>query len=296
MLFQSAIQTDLLTVPYKGTGPAMNDLLGNQVDFMCDQTTSTTNQIKAGKVKTYGVTTLTRVSSLPNIPTLAESGPPALRGFTYRSWMGAATAAGVPPDIVARLQRSLAASLKARGVTDAITVTSDPDVIRRAERIVLPGVGAFADCRAGLQALSGLDAALREATSAAFAAARQMSVTSVPRGIDAEPSALLPWAAAPGARIIVADGVQSVVAEAGSPDDPALLLIHGFGGSTFGYRDTMGPLAARGWQVRGFDRSPSPVGESIVADLADAEAVAAVLRKAYASPPELVKRTVEMLQ
>ena len=65
-------------------------------------------------------------------------------------------------------------------------------------------------------------------------------MVDVPRGIDAEPSSLLPWAAAPNARIIVADGVQSVVAEAGSPDDPALLLIHGFGGSTFGYRDTMG--------------------------------------------------------
>ena len=51
MLFMSAIQTDLTTVPYKGTGPAMNDLLGGQVDFMCDQTTNTTGQIKAGKIK-----------------------------------------------------------------------------------------------------------------------------------------------------------------------------------------------------------------------------------------------------
>ena len=56
MLFMSAIQTDFLTVPYKGTGPAMNDLLGGQVDFMCDQTTSTTSQIKGGKVKVYGIT------------------------------------------------------------------------------------------------------------------------------------------------------------------------------------------------------------------------------------------------
>src|SRR3954467_10037602 len=57
MLFMSAIQTDLLTVPYKGTGPAMNDLLGGQVDLLCDQTTNTTSQIKGGKVKVYGVTT-----------------------------------------------------------------------------------------------------------------------------------------------------------------------------------------------------------------------------------------------
>src|SRR5678809_402361 len=65
MLFMSAIQTDLLTVPYKGTAPAMNDLLGGQVDFMCDQTTNTTSQIKAEKIKVYGVTTKKRVASLP---------------------------------------------------------------------------------------------------------------------------------------------------------------------------------------------------------------------------------------
>src|SRR5207245_1483167 len=78
MLFMSAIQTDILTVPYKGTGPAMNDLLGGQVDFMCDQTTNTTSQIKSGKVKVYGVTSLKRVDSLPEIPTLDEQG---LKGF-----------------------------------------------------------------------------------------------------------------------------------------------------------------------------------------------------------------------
>ena len=72
MLLMSAIQTDLLTVPYKGTAPAMNDLLGGQVDFMCDQTTNTTNQIKSGKVKAYGVTSKKRVPSLSEIPTLDE--------------------------------------------------------------------------------------------------------------------------------------------------------------------------------------------------------------------------------
>src|SRR5690349_5663127 len=78
MLFMSAIQTEMLTVPYKGTGPAMNDLLGGTVDFMCDQTTNTTSQIKAGKVKVYGVTSLKRVPSLPDLPTLDEQG---LKGF-----------------------------------------------------------------------------------------------------------------------------------------------------------------------------------------------------------------------
>jgi len=64
LLFMSAIETDVTTVPYKGTAPAMNDLLGGQIDFMCDQTTNTTSQIKSGKVKAYAVTSAKRVPSL----------------------------------------------------------------------------------------------------------------------------------------------------------------------------------------------------------------------------------------
>lgn len=75
----------------------------------------------------------------------------------------------------------------------------------------------------------------------------------VPKGADADPATLLATAAAPGARLITAEGVQSVVAEAGDPQDPALLLIHGFGGSTYGYRNVMEPLAARGWHVIAID-------------------------------------------
>jgi len=78
-------------------------------------------------------------------------------------------------------------------------------------------------------------------------------LVDVPKGADADPATLLATAAAPGARLITADGVQSVVAEAGDPNDPALLLIHGFGGSTYGYRDVMEPLAARGWHVIAID-------------------------------------------
>jgi pimeloyl-ACP methyl ester carboxylesterase len=78
-------------------------------------------------------------------------------------------------------------------------------------------------------------------------------LVDVPNGADADPEELLAYAAAPGARLITADGVQSVVAEAGDPNDPALLLIHGFGGSTFGYRDVLEPLAARGWHVIAID-------------------------------------------
>ena len=80
MLFMSAIQTDLLTVPYKGTGPAMNDLLGGQVDFMCDQTTNTTSQIKSGKVKVYGVTSAQARRLAARRADAAGAGPEGRRG------------------------------------------------------------------------------------------------------------------------------------------------------------------------------------------------------------------------
>jgi tripartite-type tricarboxylate transporter receptor subunit TctC len=109
MLFQSAIQVDLLTVPYKGTGPAMNDLLGGQVDFMCDQTTSTSNQIKAGKVKVYGVTTLARVPSLKEVPTLDEQG---LKGFNIAIWHGFYAPKGTPKPVIDKLSAALQEALK----------------------------------------------------------------------------------------------------------------------------------------------------------------------------------------
>jgi tripartite-type tricarboxylate transporter receptor subunit TctC len=109
MLFMSAIQTDVLTVPYKGTAPAMNDLLGGQVDFMCDQTTNTTNQIKSGKVKAYGVTSKKRVPSLPDIPTLDEQG---LKGFEVGIWHGFYAPKGTPKPAIDKLVTALQEALK----------------------------------------------------------------------------------------------------------------------------------------------------------------------------------------
>src|SRR6185369_11043603 len=108
MLFMSAIETDLLTVPYKGTGPAMNDLLGGQVTFMCDQTTNTTSQIKSGKVKVYGVTSAKRVPSLPDIPTLQEQG---LKGADVGIWHGLYAPKGTPKPVLDKLVSSLQAAL-----------------------------------------------------------------------------------------------------------------------------------------------------------------------------------------
>jgi len=109
MLFMSAIQTDVTTVPYKGTGPAMNDLLGGQVDFMCDQTTNTTSQIKAEKIKVYGVTSKKRVPSLPNVPTMDEAG---LKGFEVSIWHALYAPKGTPKPVIAKLTKGLQDALK----------------------------------------------------------------------------------------------------------------------------------------------------------------------------------------
>ena len=109
MLFMSAIKTDLTTIPYKGTGPAMNDLLGGQVDFMCDQTTNTTSHIKAGKVKVYGVTTAKRLGSMPEVPTMSEAGLP---NFTVSVWHALYAPKGTPKAIVDQLSKALQEALK----------------------------------------------------------------------------------------------------------------------------------------------------------------------------------------
>ena len=109
MLFMSAIQTELLTVPYKGTGPAMNDLVGGQVDLMCDQTTNTTSQIKGGKIKVYGVTSLKRVPSLPEVPTLDEQG---LKGFEVGIWHALYGPKGMPKPVLDKLVAALQDTVK----------------------------------------------------------------------------------------------------------------------------------------------------------------------------------------
>lgn len=115
MLFMSAIETDVLTVPYKGTQPAMTDLLGGQVDFMCDQTTNTTSQIKADKIKVYGVTSKARLAAMPNVPTLDEAG---LKGFSVGVWHGLWTPKGAPKAINDKLVKALQDALKDKDVVE----------------------------------------------------------------------------------------------------------------------------------------------------------------------------------
>ena len=95
-----ALGVQLLTIPYKGTAPAMNDLLGKQVDLLCDQTTNTTQQINAGSVKAYAVTSLQRVPTLSKLPTMDESG---FKGFEVGIWHGMWVPKGTPKPVVDKL-------------------------------------------------------------------------------------------------------------------------------------------------------------------------------------------------
>ncbi|WP_428247438.1 tripartite tricarboxylate transporter substrate binding protein BugD [Ferrovibrio sp.] len=109
LMLMSALQTQMTTVPYKGTGPAMNDLLGGQIDLMCDQTTNTTGQIKGGKIKAYAVTTKTKVPALPDLPTMDSSGLP---GFEVAVWHGVYAPKGTPKPVIDKLAGALQAALK----------------------------------------------------------------------------------------------------------------------------------------------------------------------------------------
>ncbi|MCX2863397.1 tripartite tricarboxylate transporter substrate-binding protein [Paucibacter sp. PLA-PC-4] len=122
LLFQSAVKIDMTTVPYKGTGPAMTDLLGGQVDIMCDQTTNTTSQIESGKVKAFAVTTTKRLTTpaLAKLPTLDEAG---LKGFSVSIWHGLYAPKGTPKAVVDKINAAVKVALK------------DADFIKRQEAL-----------------------------------------------------------------------------------------------------------------------------------------------------------------
>ena len=116
MLFERALDVKLTAVPFQGTAPAMNALLGGQVDILCDQTTQTIPQIKAGNVKFYGVTTKNRIKALPEAPTLNEQG---LKDFEVVVWHGIYAPKGTPRPIIERMNAAVRTALK------------DPDVVKR---------------------------------------------------------------------------------------------------------------------------------------------------------------------
>jgi tripartite-type tricarboxylate transporter receptor subunit TctC len=122
LLFQQAVKVDMTTVPYKGTGPAMTDLLGGQVDLMCDQTTNTTSQIEGGKVKAFAVTTLKPLTTpaLSKLPTLDSAG---LKGFNVTIWHGMYAPKGTPKAATDKINTALRNALK------------DPEFIKKQEAL-----------------------------------------------------------------------------------------------------------------------------------------------------------------
>jgi tripartite-type tricarboxylate transporter receptor subunit TctC len=124
LMLQSALKANMTPVPYKGTAPAMNDLLGGQVDVMCEQATNAVPQIEGKRVKVFGVTSLQRlrIPALKDTPTLAEAG---LADFNVQVWHGLYAPKGTPAAVLARLNAALKVALK------------DPDLIKKQEALGL---------------------------------------------------------------------------------------------------------------------------------------------------------------
>ena len=122
LLLQSTLKIDMQTVPYKGTAPAMNDLLGGQVDLMCDQTTNTSGQIAAKAIKAYAVTSSKRLTTpaLKDLPTLDEAG---LKGFNVTIWHGLYAPKGTPKAVVDKINDAPKVALK------------DPEFVKREEAL-----------------------------------------------------------------------------------------------------------------------------------------------------------------
>jgi tripartite-type tricarboxylate transporter receptor subunit TctC len=112
LLFMSAIQQDMTTVPYKGTAPALTDMMGGQVQLMCDQTTNLAGQLKAGSVKSYGATTMQRVAAFKDIPTFNEQG---LKNFEVNVWHAVYAPKGTPKDATDKLSAALQAGINDAG-------------------------------------------------------------------------------------------------------------------------------------------------------------------------------------
>ncbi|MCT8179613.1 tripartite tricarboxylate transporter substrate-binding protein [Variovorax sp. CY25R-8] len=122
LLYQSAMKTEMTPVPYKGTAPAITDLIGGQIDLLCDQTTNTSPQIEGKKVKAYAVTTPKRltVPLLKDLPTLQESG---LKDFQVTIWHGLYAPKGTPAPVLKKLNDALKVALK------------DPDFLKKEEAL-----------------------------------------------------------------------------------------------------------------------------------------------------------------
>lgn len=146
-MFKLQTGAKLIHVPYKGSGPAVVDLIGGQIDAMFDSMPSALPHVKAGKTRALGVTTAKRSSALPDVPTLDEAG---VKGFDVGTWFGLFAPAGTPDAIIARLNREVAAALAEPGVRRQLLeqgvepLTSTPSELKARVDRELADFGALA--------------------------------------------------------------------------------------------------------------------------------------------------------
>ena len=126
-LFTALTKTDMLHIPYKGSGPAVADLLGGQVNYMFDSITSARPHLQSGKLRALAVTTAKRSSTLPNVPTMAEAGVP---GYDVSPWFAVFAPAGTPKAVVGKLNAALIEAMK------------QPEVVSRFESIGAEAIGS----------------------------------------------------------------------------------------------------------------------------------------------------------
>ena len=154
-LFKSMTGTYMVHFPYRGSGPALIDLIGGSMDLMFDNLPSALPQIKAGKLKALAVTSAVRSAAAPDLPTLAEAGGAALKGYEASSWFGLMAPAGTPPEVVARLQQETAKALSSPALKERLLAQG-----------AIPGGMASADFVAFIAAESKKWAAVVKASGA----------------------------------------------------------------------------------------------------------------------------------
>jgi tripartite-type tricarboxylate transporter receptor subunit TctC len=118
LMLNSMMKVDVLEIPYKGTGPALNDLVAGQFDYMVDQAVNVLPQIQSGNIKALGVSTLKPLAQLPNVPTIDSAG---LKGYEVTIWNGFFAPKGTPKDIVAKLNAALRTALAEDKIKSRLT-------------------------------------------------------------------------------------------------------------------------------------------------------------------------------
>ncbi|WP_295856044.1 tripartite tricarboxylate transporter substrate binding protein [uncultured Xylophilus sp.] len=119
-LFKTMTGTYMVHFPYRGSGPALLDMVGGNMDVMFDNLPSSIQQIKAGKLVALAVTSAQRSPALPDVPTVEEAGGPALKGYEASSWFGLLAPAGTPPDIIQRIQQEVAKSMQTPAIREKL--------------------------------------------------------------------------------------------------------------------------------------------------------------------------------